>query len=139
MKKLTIKASVVGRICALLVVLINQCLAIFGKGSLPFTENAAYQVASLIATIVIAGINCWYNQDITKVARIAGKLFDSLHDGKITEDEIESIVRSAEDEEIVSQSDENAFLIGFANGVINTVKRTTDTPEKAKEDPTIER
>lgn len=130
MKNLEIKASTIARIGALIVALINQCLAIFGRGALPFTENMAYQVISLAITVIVAGINCWYNQDITKIALIAGKIFDALNDGKITEEEIEAIVNSAENEEEIAQYKENAFLIGFANGVIANIQAKTGDKDK---------
>jgi SPP1 family holin len=126
MKNIKIKASTIARICALVVVLVNQCLALFGKGALPFTENMAYQVISLVVTAIVAGINCWYNQDITKIALIAGKLFDALRDGKITEEELEAIVQSAENEEEVADYKANSFLIGFANGILANLKAKTD-------------
>lgn len=126
MKNLKIKASTIARIGALLVVLVNQCLALFGKEALPFTENMAYQVISLVVTAIVAGINCWYNQDITKIALITGKLFDALNDGKITEEELEAIVQSAENEEEVAQYKGNSFLIGFANGILANLKEKTD-------------
>lgn len=130
MKNLKIKASTIARIGALIVVLINQCLALFGRGALPFTENMAYQVISLAITAIVAGINCWYNQDITKIALIAGKIFDALNDGKITEEEIEAIVKSAENEEEVAQYKENAFLIGFANGIIANIQAKIGDKDK---------
>lgn len=130
MKNLKIKASTIARIGALIVVLINQCLALFGRGALPFTENMAYQVISLVITAIVAGINCWYNQDITKIALIAGKIFDALNDGKITAEEIEALVQSAENEEEVAQYKENAFLIGFANGIIANIQAKTGDKDK---------
>ena len=50
----------------------------------------AYQVVSLVAVVVIAAINAWYNNDISKVALLCGGVFDALSDGKITEEEIEN-------------------------------------------------
>ena len=88
-----IKVSTIARIGALLVALANQGLAIFGRGELPFTENMTYQVITLVATIVLAVITAWKNNDITKVARLAGEVFDSLKDGKITEEEIETMLK----------------------------------------------
>ena len=94
---MNIKPSTIARIGALCVALANQCLAIFGKGVLPFTENMVYQAISLIAVIIIAVINAWYNNDITKLAILCGKVFDALNDGKITEEEIEHILASNDD------------------------------------------
>lgn len=88
-----IKVSTIARIGALLVALANQCLAIWGRGELPFTENMTYQVITLAATVILAVINAWKNNDITKVALLAGKVFDSLKDGKITEEEIETVLK----------------------------------------------
>ena len=90
--KLDIKISTIARIASLVAALINQCLAIFGKGALPFTEDAVYQIVSLLATVVIAAINAWYNNDITRIARLCGGVFDALSDGKISEDEIKAIL-----------------------------------------------
>ena len=90
--KNNIKPSAIARMAALLVALVNQCLVIFGQDVLPFTENMAYQVVSLAAVIVIAAINAWYNNDVTRVARLCGRVFDALSDGKITEAEIEQIL-----------------------------------------------
>lgn len=122
MKNLKIKASTIARIGALLVALVNQCLAIFGKASLPFTENMAYQIISLVITIVTAAIACWENQDVTQIARLTGRIFDALDDGKITEEEIEAIVKAAENEELAEGGKDNAFLIGLANGILATLK-----------------
>lgn len=84
-------------------VLVNQCLAIFGKG-LPFTNDFAYQAISVILTI---GTGLWTalkNNDFTKAARTAGKVFDALKDGKITTEEAESLLESAD--KIVSSEDD---------------------------------
>ena len=126
MQTLKIKASTIARIGALIVVLVNQFLALFGKEALPFTENMAYQVISLVVTTIVAGVNCWYNQDITKIALIAGKIFDALNDGDITEEELEAIVQSAENEEEAAEYKANSFLIGFANGVLANLKNKVD-------------
>ncbi len=90
--KTNIKMSTIARVAALAVALINQCLALFGKGAIPFSENMAYQVVTLLATVVIAAINAWYNNDFTRVARLCGGVFDALSDGKISEDEIKAIL-----------------------------------------------
>lgn len=90
-----IKGSTIARIAALIVALVNEFLALFGRGALPFTENMAYQVVSLVLTVAVAAINCWYNNDITKAARLAGSVFAALKDGRITEAELQSIFEEA--------------------------------------------
>lgn len=133
MDKIKIKVSTIARIAALLVAIINQVLAIFGKDILPFTENWVYQLVSLVATIVIAIINCWYNQDVTVPARIAGKLFESLRDGNLTDAEMESIVEFAESDEAKNPGEGGiSFLIGFANGILKTIQEPKDKKKKTE-------
>ena len=90
--KMNVRPSTIARIGALLVALINQCLITFGQGVLPFTENMVYQVISLVAVVIIAAINAWYNNDISRLALLCGEVFKALSDGKITENEIEKIL-----------------------------------------------
>lgn len=91
-----IKVSTIARIGALLVALANQCLALFGQDILPFTDNAVYQFITVILTITIAVINAWKNNDITPMARTAGKVFDALKDGKITEEEVKNLLKESD-------------------------------------------
>lgn len=117
-----IKPATIARIGALLVALANQCLAIFGKGVLPFTENMAYQVISIIAVVIIAAINAWYNNDVSKIALLCGGVFDALSDGKITEEEIEKILVDAETPEMVEEVKKSNFIVNFINGIIKSLK-----------------
>lgn len=91
-----IKVSTIARIGALLVALANQCLALFGQDLLPFTDNATYQIITIVATIAIAIYSAWKNNDITPVARTAGKVLDALKDGKITEDEVDNLLKESD-------------------------------------------
>lgn len=120
--KMNIKPATTARIGALLVALANQFLAIFGQDILPFTENMAYQVVSLVAVVVIAAINAWYNNDISKVALLCGGVFDALSDGKITEEEIEKMLADAEDPEKVEEVKKGNFIVNFINGIIEKTK-----------------
>ena len=120
--KMNIKPATIARIGALLVAIVNQCLAMFGHGILPFTENMAYQVVSLVAVVVIAAINAWYNNDISKVALLCGGVFDALSDGKITEEEIEKILSEAEDPKKIEEVKKGNFIVNFINGIIKSLK-----------------
>ena len=120
--KMNVKPATIARIGALLVALANQCLAMFGKEILPFTENMAYQVVSLVAVVVIAAINAWYNNDISKVALLCGGVFDALSDGKITEEEIEKILAEAEDPKKVEEAKKGNFIVNLINGIIEPLK-----------------
>jgi SPP1 family holin len=120
--KMKVKPATIARIGALLVALANQCLVMFGQDILPFTENMAYQVVSLVAVVVIAAINAWYNNDISKVALLCGGVFDALSDGKITEEEIEKMLAEAEDPEKVEEAKKGNFIVNFINGIIESLK-----------------
>lgn len=120
--KMNIKPATMARIGALLVALTNECLAIFGQDVLPFTENMAYQVISLVAVIAISAINAWYNNDISKTALLCGSIFDALSDGKITEEEIEKMLADAEDPEKVEETKKGNFIVNFINSVIEKTK-----------------
>lgn len=62
------------RTICLLLALVNQCLATFGKGALPFTDDQVYQIVSLIATIVTGAIAWWKNNSFTQNAIAADKM-----------------------------------------------------------------
>jgi SPP1 family holin len=119
---MNVKPATIARIGALLVALANQCLVMFGQDILPLTENMAYQVVSFVVVVVIAAINAWYNNDISKVALLCGGVFDALSDGKITEEEIEKILAEAEDPEKVEEAKTGNFIVNFINGIIESLK-----------------
>ncbi len=124
--KMNIKPSTIARIVALAVALANQCLAMFGQDILPFTENMAYQVVSLVTVVITAAINAWYNNDISKIALLCGGVFDALSDGKITEGEIENMLANAEDPEKVEEVKKTNTVVNFINGIIESLKTKTD-------------
>jgi len=78
-----IKADTIARTIVLALALLNQCLAIMGKGTINIAENDIYQVVSLIWTIVSAIIAWWYNNSFTKHARRADDLLEALKNGGI--------------------------------------------------------
>lgn len=134
MKNIRIKYSTIARIGALIVALINSALILFGKNALPFTENMAYRVISLVFLVVIAGINMWFNQDCTKLAIICGMLFDAFKDKKITEDELQEVIDFAESEEEVSKDDEKvqkySFIVNVVNGILSLIKKKTNKSDE---------
>lgn len=119
---MNIKPATVARIAALFVALVNQFLVMFGQSILPFTENMAYQVVSLAAVVIISAINAWYNNDISKVALLCGRVFDALSDGKVTEEEIEKMLADAEDAKQVEETKKENFIVDFINGIIEALK-----------------
>ena len=96
MKNSKIKIGTIARIVALVVVLVNQCLVMFGRGALPFTGELAYQIVTYALAVIVVVVNAWYNNDLTPLARTAGQLFDAMKDGKVTAEEVEHLVEEAE-------------------------------------------
>lgn len=70
----TVTPDTWARTICLLIALVNQCLAIFGKEALPFAENDIYQVVSLLATIITGAIAWWKNNSFTEAAKNADAL-----------------------------------------------------------------
>lgn len=99
-----VKPSTIVRCVIYIMVLINQILAIFGTG-LPFTSNLVYQILSAALTVGVGAWAAWKNNDFTKLACTAGKVFDALKDGKITEEEAKNLLESA-DAMITAESDD---------------------------------
>ena len=78
-----IKPDTIARTIILTLALLNQCLAIMGKGTIQIAENDVYQLVSLAWTIISAIVAWWYNNSFTKHARRADDLLESLKNGGI--------------------------------------------------------
>ena len=78
-----IKPDTIARTIVLAFALINQCLAIMGKGTIQIAENDVYQLVSLAWTIISAIVAWWYNNSFTKHARRADELLEALKNGGI--------------------------------------------------------
>lgn len=76
-----IAPDTIARTIVLALALINQILAIMGKGTIDIAENDIYQVVSLIATIITSIVAWWYNNSFTKKAIRADKYLDALKNG----------------------------------------------------------
>lgn len=85
------KASTIIRCVALVAVLINQALAIWGK-ELPFTGDEIYQTVSLILTVGVSFWSAWKNNDFTSFAILSGKILDLLRSGTLTKEEVEGLI-----------------------------------------------
>lgn len=81
--KAKIAPDTIARTIVLVLALINQLLAIFGKGTIDITENDIYQVVSIIFTIVSAIAAWWYNNSFTKHAIRADDYMKALKNGGI--------------------------------------------------------
>lgn len=76
-----IQPDTIARTIVLALALLNQMLAIFGKGTIQIAENDIYQVVSIIWTIVSAVVAWWYNNSFTKHAIRADDYLASLKNG----------------------------------------------------------
>ena len=70
---------------------INQIVAIVGRES--FADASWYQIASLIMTLCVSAICAWKNNDFTYLAQLSGKVLKALKDKKITDNEIEDLLK----------------------------------------------
>lgn len=73
-----ISADTIARTICLVLALANQILAIFGKDMLPFGEESIYQIVSLVATFITAGVAWWKNNSFTSAAIKADKYMNEL-------------------------------------------------------------
>lgn len=73
-----ISADTIARTICLVLALANQILAIFGKDVLPFGEESIYQIVSLVATFITAGVAWWKNNSFTSAAIKADKYMNEL-------------------------------------------------------------
>lgn len=78
-----LSADTIARTIILLLALLNQLLAILGKGTLDIVEDTIYQVVSLLFTIVSAIMSWWKNNSFTSAAIQADEHLKELkNDGK---------------------------------------------------------
>lgn len=76
------KKDTVIRTIVLIIALINQALAIFGKEAFPVTEDQVYQLVTLIITIGAAVWAWWQNNSFTRHAVLADEYLKELNEGK---------------------------------------------------------
>lgn len=79
--KAKVAPDTIARTIILILALVNQLLAVFGKGTIQITENDIYQVVSLVWTIGSALVAWWYNNSFTKHAIRADNYLASLKNG----------------------------------------------------------
>ncbi|MBO0441660.1 phage holin [Candidatus Enterococcus ikei] len=73
-----ISSDTIARTIILVLALLNQILAITGKGTLDIVEDTIYQAVSLIFTIVSTGMTWWKNNSFTHAAIKADDLLKEL-------------------------------------------------------------
>ncbi len=80
---MNVKADTIARTIILALALLNQILAIMGKGTIEIAENDIYQVVSLVATIVTSIVAWWYNNSFSHHAIRADEYMKALKNGGI--------------------------------------------------------
>lgn len=78
-----VKTDTIIRTIILIIALVNQGLAIFGKEAFPITDGQIYQVVTIIATIASSVWAWWKNNSFTKNAIEADKLLAQLKKGDV--------------------------------------------------------
>ena len=91
MKNIKATNETIVRTVVLFLLLVNQCLAIFGKEKLPFTEEEIYQGVSTLLTIGATIWAWWKNNSFTKEAITADEYKSSLKDCEVENEEVDMI------------------------------------------------
>ena len=73
-----VKTETIIRTVVLILALINQVLAIMGKGQIPITEDEVYQLVTLLITIGSALWAWWKNNSFTLPALKADEYLERL-------------------------------------------------------------
>ena len=81
-----INKGTIARTIAVIAVLINQFLIMFGKEQLPFTEDEIYQGVSMVLTVGATLWAWWKNNSFTKEAIEADKYKANLLNTDSTEE-----------------------------------------------------
>lgn len=73
-----VKTETIIRTIVLILALINQVLAIYGKDKIPITEDEIYQLITLVVTIGSALWAWWKNNSFTQPAIKADEYMEKL-------------------------------------------------------------
>lgn len=74
------------RTAILVLAIINNFLALFGKSPLPIDNETIVDVVSFIFTTVASLVTWWKNNSFTESAIIADAYLNSIRDSKVQED-----------------------------------------------------
>lgn len=78
-----VSPEVWARTIILLIALINQILAIFGKGQIEIAESDVYQLCSLVFTVISSLWAWWKNNSFSVSAQDGDAVMKSLESGEI--------------------------------------------------------
>ena len=80
-----IQPDTIARTIVLALALLNQILAIAGKGKIDIAENDVYQIISLAWTIISSIVAWWYNNSFSNHAIRADEYMKALKNGGIVD------------------------------------------------------
>ena len=75
-----ITAETIARTIVLVIALLNQIFAIFGRDQIPIAEDNVYQLVSILFTIGAAIWSLWKNNSVTQNAIKADEYLKELKD-----------------------------------------------------------
>lgn len=75
-----ITAETIARTIVLVIALLNQIFAIFGRDQIPIAEDNVYQLVSILFTIGAAVWSWWKNNSVTQNAIKADEYLKELKD-----------------------------------------------------------
>ena len=73
-----VTAGTIARTVCLVLALINQLLAIFGRESIPIADDMVYQAVSIGFTVVTSLITWWKNNSFTAAAQVGDNMMKQL-------------------------------------------------------------
>jgi len=73
-----VSSDTIARTIILVLALLNQILAITGKGTIDIVEDTIYQLVSLFFTVLSTGMNWWKNNSFTYEAIKADEILKEL-------------------------------------------------------------
>ena len=73
-----VTAETIARTIVLVLAIINQVLAVLGKGTIEIAENDIYQVCTLVFTIVSSIWAWWKNNSFTQAALRADEVLKEI-------------------------------------------------------------
>lgn len=76
-----ITAETIARTIVLVIALLNQIFAIFGRDQIPIAEDNIYQLVSILFTIGAAVWSWWKNNSVTQNAIKADEYLKELKNG----------------------------------------------------------
>lgn len=86
--------NVIARFIALGVVLINSILTMFNINPIPFSQEEAYGIVSIILTCGVTIYTAWKNNSVTTEAKMADRVMKALKNGEYTIESLQNALES---------------------------------------------